>query len=175
MSIEREWRFVVLRGPRVARARGRRIEQGYLVLDEKLTLRVRITSGRAAAIAIKVDIADPHRVGTGRAGPKARAEYEYDVPLADALDLMRAAKGRLVKRRHRFGRVELDVYEGALRGLVVAEVEVGGRSRKPPEPPLGWEWRDVSGDARYANARLARHGMPRGAPRARLDVGVRSG
>jgi CYTH domain-containing protein len=162
MSLEREWRFVVKRGPKLPRGSGRRIEQGYLHADAALSIRVRITAGRAAALTIKS--------GTdgGRGGPLSREEFEYAVPLADARRLMRAAPFRVVKRRHVLGRIELDVFEGALRGLVVAEVEVRGGSRRAPEPPSGWEWRDVSHDARYSNANLARDGMPRGAPRARL-------
>ena len=167
MSIEREWRFVVLRGPKVPRTGGRRIEQGYLHSDGKLSIRVRIASGREATITLKTSGAKRRR-----SGPRSNEEFEYDIPLADARRLMRAAERRLTKRRYRCGRIELDVYQGPLRGLVIAELEVAGGAGSAPEPPAGWRWRDVSRDDRYGNANLARNGPPPGAPRARLDGAV---
>jgi len=56
--------------------------------------------------------------------------------------------------------VELDVYDGALAGLLTAEVEFADEAaaRAFEAPP--WLGRDVTGDARYANRTLAVDGLP---------------
>lgn len=56
--------------------------------------------------------------------------------------------------------IELDVYRGALEGLVTAEVEFesveASRAFSPPE----WFGADVTEDPRYRNQELARSGLP---------------
>jgi CYTH domain-containing protein len=56
--------------------------------------------------------------------------------------------------------VEVDVYQGPLAGLIVAEVEFedidAARAFLPPE----WFARELTGDARYSNQRLAIEGLP---------------
>ena len=56
--------------------------------------------------------------------------------------------------------IELDVYRGCLKGLVVAEVEfetIDESSRFVPPP---WFGREVTDDDRYKNATLAHKGTP---------------
>jgi adenylate cyclase len=72
---------------------------------------------------------------------------------------MKLRSGRLIKKRRHVvkagkARVEVDVFRGSHRGLVLAEVEFpSGRSRfEPPE----WLGRDVTDDERYYNANLAK-------------------
>lgn len=52
--------------------------------------------------------------------------------------------------------VEIDVYQGRNRGLVIAEVEFPNEEscRKFNPPP--WFGREVTGEKRYSNVRLAR-------------------
>jgi CYTH domain-containing protein len=56
--------------------------------------------------------------------------------------------------------IEVDVYSGALEGLVVAEVEFddpwGAESYVPPY----WFGREVTADSAYKNRSLALHGRP---------------
>jgi adenylate cyclase len=162
MPVEREWRFLVLALPSLRGRKSKRLRQGYLHAEKGLTVRVRIEDDEAK---LTIKLAEANRRGPG---PQARPEFEYAIPPADARRLMRAADGVLAKRRYRFGRIELDVFEGPLAGLVLAEVEVKGRATRAPRPPAGWTWRDVTRDSRYGNARLAREGLPKGTPRARL-------
>lgn len=89
----------------------------------------------------------------------ARAEFEYTVPLSDARDLERLARGgRVEKTRHylRHGGClwEIDEFEGANRGLVVAEIELDRPEQPFPRP--GWLGREVTGDEAYYNLQLAR-------------------
>jgi adenylate cyclase len=56
--------------------------------------------------------------------------------------------------------IEVDVYEGALRGLIVAEVEFddpwGAESFAVPY----WFAQELTGQAAYSNQRLALDGLP---------------
>ena len=64
-------------------------------------------------------------------------------------------------RLERDGRtIELDVYGGDLDGLVVAEVEFESEQESADYNPPAWLGREVTGDERYANRRLAVHGIP---------------
>jgi CYTH domain-containing protein len=48
---------------------------------------------------------------------------------------------------------EVDVYDGAYKGLVVAEVEMEDESADPELP--GWIGQEVTGDRRYSNLVMA--------------------
>ena len=66
---------------------------------------------------------------------------------------------RLTKMRYDvpFGKhvIEIDIYRGRHRGLVVAEVEfTDGRTARTFRPPV-WLGKDVTGRARYSNVLLA--------------------
>ncbi|MEY3897324.1 MAG: hypothetical protein RLZZ214_2845 [Verrucomicrobiota bacterium] len=125
---------------------GERIAQGYLSQDPDRTVRVRIAGG-SAWLTIK-----------GRSQDITRAEFEYDIPLADARELLDICLPSVIeKTRHCVlygGHVwEIDVFHGENEGLVVAEVELADESVSPEIPP--WIGREVSADARYFNSCLA--------------------
>ncbi|QKV19496.1 CYTH domain-containing protein [Oricola thermophila] len=131
------------------------ILQAYLALDGSTSVRVRISDGRRARLTVKI----------GRSG-LVRDEFEYPVPLEDAERMIEAAQGRLIEKvRHVIpsgGFVwEVDVYEGALSGLVIAEVEMRSENDTPVLPE--WIGREVTGEAAWSNAMLAIHGLPEGA------------
>ncbi len=56
--------------------------------------------------------------------------------------------------------IELDVYSGALDGLVVAEVEFGSEEESARFNPPDWFGSEVTDDRRYANKSLALYGKP---------------
>jgi len=56
--------------------------------------------------------------------------------------------------------IELDVYSGALEGLVVAEVEFASEEDSARFTPPGWFGEEVTHDARYGNKHLALYGKP---------------
>jgi adenylate cyclase len=56
--------------------------------------------------------------------------------------------------------IELDVYEGALEGLAVAEVEFDSEQDAEAFAPPGWLGREVTDDPGYKNQRLACDGAP---------------
>jgi CYTH domain-containing protein len=101
-------------------------------------------------------------------GTLTRDEFEYEIPVADAEELLENAIGIVIeKTRYRVpyeGFVwEVDVFAGAHRGLVIAEVEMQAETDNPPLP--AWLGREVTGDFRYSNQALAtefehdRHGL----------------
>jgi CYTH domain-containing protein len=125
-------------------------------MDDR-AVRVRILDGRKAKLTIKI----------GRS-TITRDEFEYDLPIADAEELLQNAIGVVIeKTRHRVpyeGFVwEVDVFAGEHRGLVIAEVEMTAETDNPALP--AWLGREVTGDFRYSNQALAteyehdRHGL----------------
>jgi adenylate cyclase len=58
--------------------------------------------------------------------------------------------------------IELDVYDGALAGLVVAEIEFDSEDAADAFSEPDWLGREVTEDSRYKNQRLACEGAPPG-------------
>ena len=56
--------------------------------------------------------------------------------------------------------IELDVYSGALTGLLVAEVEFGSEEAAGTFEPPAWFGTEVTDDARFKNQQLASVGAP---------------
>lgn len=150
MATEIERKFLVSgEGWRKQADAGEAIEQGYLCAEKRRTVRVRLTAS-GAKLTIK---------GAGEG--IARSEYEYDIPGRDAREMLDAlctgvpiAKTRY-RVEHRGHTWEIDVFEGANAGLVLAEVELGSVDEAVDLP--GWAGREVSEDERYFNAYLTRH------------------
>ena len=93
----------------------------------------------------------------------ANAEFEYEIPLADAEEMMahHCLRSGLTKTRYFVplgGHMwQVDVYEGILAGVVLAEVELASETTELALPP--WVGREVTGDPAYkkfnmVNARL---------------------
>ena len=122
--------------------------QGYLAFGAACVVRVR-TMGDKAALTIK-----------GATKGITRAEFEYPIPVADAIELLDTMCGdaTVEKRRYRVpfeGHVwEVDVFEGENAGLITAEVELPSADAEVIVPP--WIDHEVTGDSRYANSALAR-------------------
>ena len=56
--------------------------------------------------------------------------------------------------------IELDVYDGALTGLLTAEVEFASLEASVAFRPPPWLNREITEDKRYKNKNLAVKGMP---------------
>ncbi len=115
-------------------------------MDADRAVRIRI-AGENAWITVK-----------GRTQGITRAEFEYQIPVNDARDLLEMCLPSVIdKTRHRIafgGHVwEIDVFHGANEGLVLAEVELEDESVQPDLPP--WLGEEVSHDVRYFNVNLA--------------------
>jgi adenylate cyclase len=154
-GIEIERKFLVAEPPPgVERWPSTAIEQGYLALDEDGTeVRVR-RRDRRTWLTVKS--------GAGR----VRVEEEIEIEPERFERLWALTEGRrLEKTRYEIDAgdglvLELDVYEGALEGLVVVEVEFDSEEAAEAFTPPEWVGADVTEDGRYKNQRLARDGAP---------------
>ncbi len=122
--------------------------QGYLSHDKRRTVRVRIANDKAF-LTIK-------GVTTGA----SRAEFEYEIPLDDARQLIELCDKPLIEKYRHVVQVdqltwEVDEFLGENRGLVVAEVELATEDQAITLPP--WAAQEVTDDVRYYNAQLSQH------------------
>lgn len=149
-SREIERKFLIKRFPvEILRSRHYRIAQGYLANE---------TGGRHVRLRKKAKTASlTFKVGRGT----AREEREIRLSAQQFATLWPATAGRrLHKTRYlvpwRNLVIEIDIYHGPNRGMIVAEVEFPSlascRKFKPPR----WFGREVTGEKRYSNVRLAR-------------------
>ena len=123
------------------------IRQAYLSLTDAMSIRVRIVDDAKALLTIK----------SAQPGP-TRSEFEYAIPVEDAQRLLELRTGLVIeKRRYHVPEGplmwEIDVFEGAHKGLVIAEIELPDAATPFARPD--WLGREVTDDARYYNARLA--------------------
>ncbi len=121
-----------------------RIAQGYLATDP--TVRVRI-KGEEGYLTIKGKSLDGI----------SRAEFEYPVPVADVLEMLKLCPNVLDKTRHivEFGGFswEIDEFHGENAGLIVAELELPAVDTVYARPQ--WLGEEVTGDVRYYNSMLS--------------------
>ena len=149
MKIEIERKFLVADTAFLAELQGERLVQGYIASSGRATVRVR-RCGEQAWLTLK-----------GRSVGISRNEFEYPIPLVDAECMLAELCAGPVISKTRY-RVtcgdhlwEVDVFDGANTGLVVAEIELT-REDEPFAMPE-WLGAEVSADPRYSNSRLVEH------------------
>jgi CYTH domain-containing protein len=148
MAKEIERKFLVASETwRKKAGKGKKIRQAVILSEGDRFLRIRAIDGRRARLTLKIGISG-----------LSRHEFEYDVPIDDAEELLDLANGGRISKtryevRHAGYTWEIDVYDGELEGLVVAEVEMKSEQDQPELPP--WLGREVTGDSRYSNQALA--------------------
>ncbi len=122
-----------------------RIVQGFIYKSVESTIRIRILNDQGF-ITIK-----------GKSKGIRRSEFEYEIPLNDAQNLLELHCPKLISKKRFTIDVEgftweVDVFEGKLDGLILAELEVEHEEIKFPRPT--WITEDVSTDPNYFNAVL---------------------
>lgn len=145
MNLEIERKFLISGEPPLEN--GVPMVQGYLCHDPERTIRVR-KEGPRAVITIK-----SATVGI------SRAEYEYEIPMDDAEELLKLASSSVVRKTRYYHKVanhtwEIDVFEGENEGLIVAEIELNSEQQEFQKPE--WVGDEVSHDRKYTNSALAR-------------------
>lgn len=121
-------------------------KQGYLSLEAERTIRVRIANGKGY-LTVK-----------GKNKGISRLEYEYEIPIEDAEEMLSefVNGGVIEKRRYKCifdGKLwEVDEFLGDNTGLVVAEVELKVENEEVNKPE--WIGDEVSNDERYYNSNL---------------------
>jgi CYTH domain-containing protein len=147
MPHEFERKFLVANGDwKAAVTDSRRLRDGLIARFGEGKVRVRLEQDRAW-----LTVKGP-RVGIGR------PEFEYEIPIAEAEEMLRTLCDGPPIEKTRFlvphaGLVwEVDVHEGALEGLVLAEVEVDHEHQAVVLPE--WSGDEVTGDPRYQKRNL---------------------
>ncbi len=146
MPIEIERKFLVDHTLWNPTYEGTKIIQAYLGLYPSPTVRIRI-AGEHGFLTIK-----------GRSQSIARPEFEYEVPLNEALEMLDLAISHPVeKTRYKVlyeGFLwEVDVFSGKNSGLIMAEIELESENQEFQRPD--WLLEEVSADGRYYNSYLS--------------------
>jgi CYTH domain-containing protein len=150
--VEVERKFLVPDTPDLDETESDEIEQGYLAIGADGEVRLR-RKGEKLVLTAK----------RGAGISRDEAEVELDPEVFERLWPLTEGR-RLHKRRHVIPHgdltVELDVYEGDLEGLVVAEIEFDSEDDAGRFEPPDWIGEEVTGDERYLNETLATRGAP---------------
>lgn len=147
MAVEIERKFLVT-GLDWRTTTGVSFSQGYLNRDKHRTVRVRI-AGNKAYLTIK-----------GITEGITRAEFEYEIPVSDAENLLMLCEKPLIQKiRHiipyKNFKWEVDEFLGDNLGLVVAEIELTSEIESFEKP--SWIGEEVTHDPRYFNSNLAQN------------------
>jgi CYTH domain-containing protein len=127
-------------------AQGKSYRQGYLCRSEQRSVRVRTTPD-GAYLTVK-----------GLSTTITRLEYEYEIPMTEAQELLDSMCIKPIIEKTRYKVVhhgmiwEVDEFHGDNTGLVVAEIELESEDQEFPKPE--WVGEEVTGDPRYLNVNL---------------------
>ena len=119
-----------------------KLRDGLIAAYKDRKIRVRIAGDAVATIAIKGS-----RIGI------AQAEFEYEIPIADAERMLSTICQDNTLEKERFfvedagGTWHVDVYSGILQGVVIAEIELKHESQELILPR--WIGKEVTGDPFY--------------------------
>lgn len=147
MPIEIERKYLIKPDLLPLPKQGKKLIQGYIWSDPNKSLRIRIADKKAFL--------------TLKAGnnPLQRAEFEYEIPLADAQELLALCDARIEKTRFLIPQNylfwEIDVFEGNNKGLVIAEIELNSANENFDLPE--WIDREVTTESKYLNVELIKH------------------
>lgn len=127
-----------------------RIIQGYISSARGRTVRVRIRDGKGY-LTIK---------GASNASGTSRYEWEKELPLNEAEELMKLCEPGIIDKTRYLVRsgehtFEVDEFYGENAGLVVAEVELSSEDEVFAKP--GFIGQEVTGDVRYYNSQLMKN------------------
>ena len=127
-------------------AYGTTYRQGYLSTVKERTVRVRTIDDKGFLTIKGITIG------------ATRREYEYEIPTADANEMLDELCEKPIIEKTRFKiphaglTWEIDEFAGVNLGLIVAEVELESEDQNIDFPP--WVGEEVSGDPRYFNSNL---------------------
>jgi CYTH domain-containing protein len=149
MRVEIERKFLVANDAwRSAICDSEKLRDGLIGEFEGCKVRVRL-SENGASIAVK--------------GPRfgsRRTEFEYEIPEADAEEMLNTVCGgrHVEKTRHSFPHAgfiwTVDVYEGLLAGIVLAEIELADEEQAFEKPD--WVEQEITNDPRFHKRTLFR-------------------
>ncbi len=123
--------------------------QGYISREKTGTVRIRITDNKAY-LTIK---------GKPAAGHFARYEWEKEIDVQEAQELMQLCQGSIIDKTRWIIpaaeeglKWEVDEFHGKHEGLTLAEIELTSEEQQVEKPSFVGE--DVTSDPRYYNANM---------------------
>ena len=123
--------------------------QGYISREKTGTVRIRITDDKAY-LTIK---------GKPAAGHFARYEWEKEIDVQEAKELMQLCQGTIIDKTRWIIpaaeeglKWEVDEFHGKHAGLTLAEIELTSEEQEVEKPDFVGE--DVTSDPRYYNANM---------------------
>ncbi len=150
MNIEIERKFLVTGQFKHLAVKKYLIRQGYLSSDPERNIRVRTCSNKAF-ITIK---------GKTNESGTSRFEFEKEITLAEAKSLFKLCIAYIIKKKRYIvpfmgHKIEVDVFEGSNKGLVIAEIELLDENENLHLPD--WIGTEVTGNKEYYNSYLLFH------------------
>lgn len=126
------------------------IKQGYLNSHPERTTRIRVQDEKAY-ITIK---------GKSSESGLSRFEWEKEIPVEEALQLLKLCEPGVIEKVRYFVRAEkftfeVDEFFGDNKGLVIAEIELKSEDDTFNIP--NWLGEEVTGDLRYYNSQLSKN------------------
>ena len=125
------------------------IKQGYLSKDKNISVRIRISENKSF-LCIK---------GPSSKSGISRFEFEKEISLIEGSELLRLCLPRIIcKKRYlikyKKQLFEIDVFEGFLKGLMLAEIELNSETQKVYLPD--WIGEEVTGLKTFYNSQLSK-------------------
>ena len=123
-------------------------QQGYLTKDPSRTVRVRIQE-KICFLTIK---------GKSNSTGTSRFEWEKEISLDEGQSLLKLCLPTLIEKtryyiKHNELVIEVDVFEGVHKGLILAEIELSDENQELSLP--NWIGKEVTGNPAYYNAVLS--------------------
>ena len=123
--------------------------QSYIHSDNNKNIRIRIIDNTKAFITIKYNTENSIR----------RQEFEYEIPLSDAIDISINCTEYLLKKRYTIpykNRIwTVDEYiDSKYNGLITAEIELDNENQKFKKPK--WIGEEITGNPEYSNSNLTK-------------------
>lgn len=148
MPVEIERKFLVDQSKLPPLPKGTKLRQGYMPSAPGNVVRVR-TADEKAFLTIK-----------GKTEGISRLEYEYEIPLSEAHEILDKLCEKPVVAKTRYiidvdhKKWELDIFEEGNKGLFLAEIELKSEEESFELPV--WVTREVSDIPQYRNNFLAK-------------------
>ena len=125
------------------------MKQGYLSKDNNLSVRIRI-SDKNSYLCIK---------GPSSKSGISRFEFEKKISLFEGRKLLKLCLPRIISKKRYLTKYqnqlfEVDVFEGFLKGLILAEIELNAESQQIYLPD--WVGEEVTGIKSFYNSQLSK-------------------
>ncbi len=126
-----------------------RISQGYLCSVPERSVRIRIRDDKGY-LTIK---------GQSNASGTSRYEWEKEIPIADAEDLIKLCEPGMIDKTRYLVKIgdftyEVDEFHGENEGLIIAEIELPSEDTIFEKAPFLDQ--EVTGDLKYYNSMLVK-------------------